>query len=80
MKIYVWRHNREFHSYSMINEPCVHQDLYRDAVAVVLARDEKEALELLSRRDGWRADDLRRLPPKVYDADEAAVLFTDIRG
>jgi hypothetical protein len=80
VKIYVWRHNREFHSYSMIGEPCVHQDLYRDAVAVVLARDQEEALELLSRRGGWLVEDLRSLAPRVYDAGEAAVLFADIRG
>ena len=23
MKVYVWRHNKTYHSHSMINEPCV---------------------------------------------------------
>jgi hypothetical protein len=80
LKLYVWRHNRTFHSYSMINEPCVHQDFYCDAVAVVLARDEREALELLERRGGWRADELSRLEPVVYDTETAAVIFADVRG
>ena len=80
MNIYVWRHNRTFHSYSMINEPCVHQDFYCDAVAVVLARDQEEALTLLERRGGWRTDDLRRLTPTVYPVSDSAVLFADVRG
>jgi hypothetical protein len=80
MQIYVWRHNRSFHSYSMISEPCVHQDMYMDAVAIVLAHDLDEALRLLAERDGWRVEDLRRLAPRVYSVDEATVLFADARG
>lgn len=80
MKVYVWRHNRRFHSHSMINEPCVHQDFYCDAVAIIVAEDKEDALRQLSLRDGWRIEDLRELEPKVYDVDKAGVIFTDIRG
>ena len=80
MKVYVWRHNRRFHSHSMINEPCVHQDFYCDAVAIVVAKDKEDALRQLSLRDGWRIEDLAQLEPKVYDVDKASVIFTDIRG
>ena len=80
VNVYVWRHNRTFHSYSMMNEPCVHQDFYCDAVAVVLARDAEEALQLLEKRGGWRTEDLKRLEPAVYSAGEPAVLFADTRG
>ena len=80
MKIFVWRHNRKFHSHSMINEPCVHQDLYCDAVAIIAADNAEEALQILSQRDGWRIDDLRQLEPKVYDADKVGVIFTAING
>jgi len=64
----------------MINEPCVHQDLYSDAVAVVLARDLEEALALLEERGGWRTEDLRRLTPKVYPVGEPSVIFADVRS
>lgn len=81
MKVYVWRHNRKFHSFSMIDEPCVQQHFYTDAVAVVLANSVDEALELLVlRNEGWRVEDLKNLESKVYGLDEAIVLFTDIKG
>ena len=38
MNIYVWRHNKTYHSHSMIDAPCV------DAIAGVLAHDVEEAL------------------------------------
>ena len=38
MNIYVWRHNKTYHSHSMIDEPCVNSEFYLDAVAVVLAQ------------------------------------------
>jgi hypothetical protein len=63
----------------MINEPCVHQDFYRDAVAVVAARDREEALNILAARGGWRIDDLRQIEPAVYELREAALIFSDIR-
>ena len=37
MQIYVWRHNKTYHSHSMINEPCVRNDFYLDAIAIVEA-------------------------------------------
>lgn len=82
MKVFVWRHNKTFHSYSMINEPCVHQDFYCDAVAVVLAETMEEALELLQQKGGWRVEDLRMLEAKVYDTDKdhGSVIFSDIRA
>lgn len=79
MKIYVWRHNKKFHSYSMINEPCVNNNFYTDAVAIVAAHSIEEAMELLvARNEGWMVEDLAKLEPKVYTLDKAQVLFTDI--
>lgn len=34
MKVYVWRHNKTYHSHSMINEPCVQNHFYLDALAI----------------------------------------------
>ena len=65
----------------MIQEPCVHQDFYLDAVAVVVAATMEEAVaKLVQQNKGWRAEDLYRLSPKVFSLQEAAVLFSDIRG
>jgi len=52
MKVFVWRHNRKFHSWSMINEPNVHQDLYTDAITVVVATTVDEALDILVKERG----------------------------
>lgn len=81
MKIFVWRHNKTYHSHSMINEPCVQSHFYLDALAIVTAETLEEALEKLAQQDaGWRIEDLRELSPKVYDLSEAQVIFTEVRG
>lgn len=81
MNVYFWRHNRTYHSHSMIQEPCVHQEFYLDAIAVVMAANVEDALQQLAERnEGWRIEDLRGLEPKVYSMEEAKVIFTDVRG
>lgn len=81
MNIYVWRHNKTYHSHSMIDEPCVNSEFYLDAIAVVLAHDLEEALTKLAEENkGWRTEDLRQLPCSVYPADKAAVIFFELRG
>jgi hypothetical protein len=81
MQIYLWRHNRRLHSWSMLSEPVVHQDFYTDAVAVVQAASEDEALALLAaRHPAWLVEELRRLRPQVFAAATPAVIFADIRG
>lgn len=81
MNIYVWRHNKTYHSHSMIDEPCVNSEFYLDAIAVVLAHDLEEALTKLAEENkGWRTEDLRQLPCSVYPADKSAVIFSELRG
>jgi len=81
MYLYVWRHNRKFHSWSMLNEPCVHQSLYTDAVAIAIAESIDQALELLeATEDGWLIEELRRIPPHIFSVDSPAVLFSDVRS
>lgn len=81
MNIYVWRHNKTYHSHSMIDEPCVNSEFYLDAIAVVLAHDLEEALTKLAEENkGWRTEDLRQLPCSVYPTDKAAVIFSELRG
>ncbi|MGE4588298.1 MAG: hypothetical protein AB7E34_01790 [Acidaminococcaceae bacterium] len=81
MKIYLWRHNKTYHSHSMIQEPCVSQEFYLDAIAIVAANNLEEALlKLAEQKQGWRVEDLRKLEPKVFSLEEAEIIFTDIRG
>lgn len=81
MKIFFWRHNKKFHSYSMIDEPCISNGFYNDAVAIVLAPDKKTAIDILvSRDEGWRADDLQQIPVQEYSLSEAKVIFSELRG
>ena len=80
MKVFVWRHNRKFHSWSMINEPNVHQDFYTDAIAVVAAATVDEALTLIAKERGWVAEELKRIEPQVYDLGEAKVLLQVVQG
>ena len=81
MNIYVWRHNKTYHSHSMIEEPCINSEFYLDAIAIVVASTMDEAVELLAAQNkGWRPDDLRTLTCTVYPADRAGVIFTELRG
>ncbi|MEG0831791.1 MAG: hypothetical protein RSF75_05535, partial [Acidaminococcaceae bacterium] len=62
-------------------EPCVLQDFYLDAIAIVVAGSLDEALaQLQARHEGWRVEDLRKLEPQVYPVTTAQVIFTEIRG
>lgn len=81
MKLFIWRHNRKFHSYSMINEPNIHQDLYTDAIAIVVAETQEKAYELLAAQNrGWLISDLEKLEPRIFNCAEAGVVFEEIRG
>ena len=50
MNLYIWRHNKTYHSHSMINEPCVVNEFYLDALAIVEAETLDDALKLLEER------------------------------
>ena len=80
MKVFVWRHNRKFHSWSMIDEPNVHQDLYTDAIAVVVAATVDAALDVLAKENGWVIEELRRIEPQVYDLEKQKVLLQVVQG
>lgn len=81
MKIFVWRHNKTYHSHSMISEPCVQTQFYLDAIAIVVAESETEALKQLeARQEGWRIEDLKELKPQIYELNTPQVIFTEIRG
>lgn len=80
MQIYVWRHNKKFHSYSMINEPCLNSHFYQEVTAIVMAESEQQAIELLlAKNEGWRGEDLELLKPRVYSLQESGVLFTQVQ-
>ena len=81
MNIYVWRHNKTYHSHSMIEEPCLNSEFYLDAIAIVVASCLEEALEKLAeQKQGWRVEDLKAHPCKIIPVDEASVIFSELRG
>ena len=81
MNLYIWRHNKTYHSHSMINEPCVVNEFYLDALAIVEAETLDDALKLLEERnEGWRVEDLRELEPIVVPLEGAKVVYTHIFG
>ena len=81
MNIYIWRHNKTYHSHSMIDEPCVNSEFYLDALAIVVASSMEEALaKLAAENKGWRIEDLRRLECKIIPADQAGVVYAELRG
>ena len=80
MKLYVWRHYRKFHSYSMINEPVIHQDFYTHAEIGVLADSLEEAYEKIEKEgSGFRVEDLKMLTPEIRELT-AGVLYQKVLG
>ena len=76
MKAYIWHHNRKFHSYSMISEPCINNNLYQEAILIVAANNLKEAIEIaVTQNEGWRMEDLEVLTPEILELDQASVIF-----
>ncbi len=81
MKLFVWLHNRKFHSYSMMDEPVVHQDFYTDAVAVIMAESLEQALRLLdNQQTGWCIEELKQLSPLVFDCSDPGVIYQAVHG
>lgn len=81
MNVYFWRHNKTYHSHSMIDEPCINSEFYLDALAIVVAASLEEAIaKLVEQNQGWRAEDLRALPCRVFPVEQAAVVFSELRG
>ena len=58
-----------------MDEPNVHQELYTDAVAVVVAETVDEALDVLAKERGWIVEKLRRIEPQVYDLEKPKLLL-----
>ena len=80
MKLYVWTHDRTFHSWSMIDEPCLHTSMYNKATAIVIAETEEQAIAMLAEKnEGWRAEDLQRLRPQVIELDTPAVVYSQVQ-
>ena len=80
MQLYIWRHNRKFHSWSMFNEPCVQQSTKTHALAIVGAESQEQALQLLGEAEqGWLLSELDRITPTVLPLNSAAVAFSEVR-
>ena len=81
MKVYVWRHNKTYHSHSMINEPCILNEFYLDAIAIVAAKSLEGAWQKLSEQNkGWQIEDLKKMEPSIYELEDEEIIFTEIRG
>lgn len=81
MQLYIWRHNRKFHSWSMFNEPCVHQSMYTDALAIVVAESVEQALQLLAEANqGWLPEELGKITPSILPLTSPALAFSEVRG
>lgn len=80
MKLFIWQHNRKYHSWSMISEPCVHHNLYTKAVVMVAAETEEQALALVSQKEGWRVEDLKLITPRVLPLTEPTLVWEELQG
>ena len=80
MKLYTWRHYRKFHSYSMMNEPVIHQDFYTHAEIGVIAESLEEAYEKIEKEaPDFRVDDIKKLTPEIRELT-GGVLYQKVQG
>ena len=64
MQIYIWRHSKEFSSWSMLDESHIHTGGYMEAEVVVIAASLEEAYHLLT---------------QVVPLDSARILLSHVR-
>jgi hypothetical protein len=74
MSIYIWRHSKQYSSWSMFDEPHVYRDNTLQAEVLVPAVSEQEALEIIREEKRWDVDELQRIKPSVITLDEPAVV------
>lgn len=80
MQLFVWRHSKHFSSWSMLDEPHIHQDNYLQADVTVLAETMADALELLRRNGSWNVEELLRLTPEIIALDEPRIVISHVDG
>ena len=80
MQLFIWRHSKHFSSWSMLDEPHIHQDNYLQADVTVLAETLAEALELLRRHGSWNVEELLRINPEIISLDEPRIVISHVDG
>ena len=80
LNLYIWRHNRRFHSWSMLDEPNIHQALYTAASLSVIASSVEEAYEIVAAHgNDWVVEELKRLTPQIKTLDAGCVIHEEIQ-
>ncbi|NLZ16847.1 MAG: hypothetical protein GX087_03830 [Desulfobulbaceae bacterium] len=78
-QIYIWRHSKEFSSWSMLDEPHIHRGGYMEAEVVVLAESREDALTLLAQDGSWHVEELERIEPQVLTLDNTKIISKHVR-
>jgi hypothetical protein len=78
MQLFVWRHSKNFSSWSMLDEPHIYRENYLQAAVTVLAHSEDQALELLQRNGAWNIEELMRIEPEVISLDEPRIIISHV--
>ncbi len=78
MQLFVWRHSKNFSSWSMLDEPHIYRENYLQAAVTVLAHSKDQALELLQRNGAWNIEELMRIEPEVISLDEPRIVISHV--
>ena len=78
MKIFIWRHSKQYSSWSMFDEPHVYKDNYLKAEIIIIADSKEEALALLRNDKKWDIKELERIEPKVVEMEKPAIVDKQI--
>lgn len=80
MQLFIWRHSKSFSSWSMLDEPHIHQANYLTADVTVLAATKEQALDLLAQEGVWSKEELLRLEPEVIDLQTPRIIISHVAG
>lgn len=80
MKIFIWRHNKTYSSWSMFDEPNIYKKGYFTAEVIVAAESLEQALELLKTEPVWDIEELKRIEPEVVSLERPAIIRRLIDG
>ena len=78
MYIYIWRHSKNFSSWSMLDEPHIYKEQYLQADVAVLAPSQTQALAILAQSESWCIEDLQRIKPEIIPVTEPRIIISHV--
>lgn len=78
MRLFIFRHNKRFSSWSMLDEPHIARENYTAAEVAVLAESLCQAYALLEADGSWDVEEMKRISPQVISLDRPKIVSRSV--